>query len=89
MRTVDSENNKWTLRYIRDDSGVVLHPSLLVQTNNIPGVLHKANEVGKQSVCVHLGIYRLIIRTDVIAFYAFDDNGKLVDIFVLKVYDVI
>ena len=44
-------------------------------------------EIGKKSMRVHLGEYRVIFCVDVIAFYGFNEGNELVDIDVRKDYD--
>lgn len=46
-------------------------------------------EIGKKSIRVYLGEYRVIFCVDVIAFYGFNEENELVDIDIRKDYDVI
>jgi len=53
----------------------------------VPG--RKTEVVGLRSLRAHLGHYRAPYRTDVTAFWGFDEEGKLVDIWVWKTTDSI
>jgi hypothetical protein len=46
-----------------------------------------AHEVGVSSICGQLGHYWLPFRTDVTAFWGFDTNGHLIDVWVWKTTD--
>lgn len=72
------------------DHGVVLHPrDPLRPTNFLPADLIGSTVSGDQSVRIHLGHYRIIFRIDVVAFYAFDEDGKLIEIFISKEWDLL
>ena len=86
IRVADS-NNGWTIRVIREEHGVVLHPRRLTPTGSSP--TRDFPVVGEQSVRIFLGFHGFILKPAVTAFYAFDENGKLIEIFVRKEYDVI
>jgi len=66
---------------------VVLHPTLLTPTRSGQHD-DRFPSVGVRSIEAHLGTYRLIIRVDVSAFFAFDENDELIEIFVRKQYDL-
>jgi len=48
-----------------------------------------AHEVGVSSICGQLGHYWLPFRTDVTAFWGFDTNGHLIDVWVWKTTDAL
>ena len=86
---VADDNARWTIRSIRGNAGVTLHPTIpSLPTRNEPGD-RGFSVVGEQSVRIHLGTFQLIVRFDVTAFYAFDENGELIEIFVRREFDVI
>jgi hypothetical protein len=45
--------------------------------------------IGEKSMEVHLGTYWLPFRADVTAFFAFCEDGKLIDVFIRKDWDSI
>jgi hypothetical protein len=45
------------------------------------------NIVGNRSIIVHLGAYKNVFKTDVNAFFAFDENDILIDIAISKITD--
>lgn len=75
-------NEKWTVYSTRDYGYPYMHgrPSRRAPESGDP-------VVGVKSMDVHLGSYRTIFITDVIAFFAFDEDSKLVDIAILKDMD--
>jgi hypothetical protein len=48
-----------------------------------------AHEVGASSICGRLGHYSLPFRTDVMAYWGFDTNGYLIDVWVRKDTDAL
>ena len=46
-----------------------------------------AHTIGVSSICGHLGHYYLPFRTDVTAFWGFDGDGRLLDVWVWKTTD--
>ena len=44
--------------------------------------------IGEKSISVLIGEYRTIFTTSVTVFWGFDENSKLIDIYVWKVNDV-
>ena len=81
-----ADNTNWTIR--SRDAGVALHPTRLNPTRGVADD-PRFPVVGEQSVEVHLGTYRHITRVDVTAFFTFNEYGKLMEIFVIKEYDLI
>ncbi|MCL2109102.1 MAG: hypothetical protein FWH20_07140 [Oscillospiraceae bacterium] len=47
------------------------------------------NIIGVKSIEVYIGKYHMFFRRDVSVFYAFDEEGKLIDVAVLKEWDSI
>ena len=84
---VAEENDMWTIRYIRENFGVVLHSTSSTPTGGLPNPRFPI--VGDQHIRVHLGTYNIIIRVDVEAFFAFNENGELIEIFVRKFRDLL
>ena len=79
-------NDSWTIRSM--GAGISLHPQRLTPTRGVGGD-SRFPVVGSRSVEVHLGTYRHITRVDVTAFFAFDGNGDLIEIFVVKDFDLL
>ena len=80
---------EWSVQLIDRSYGVVLFPSSSVPTRMPGRWASPENIVGYMSVEAHLGTRRMIVRFDVTAFYAFDSDGKLIEILVRKEFDVI
>jgi len=83
---IAEKNNRWTIRVVRERFGVVLEEHLTpsrapFSTDQI------SNAIGKKSIEIHLGHYSMILRVDVTAFLAFDENNELIEIFILREYD--
>ncbi|MCL2109763.1 MAG: hypothetical protein FWH20_10510 [Oscillospiraceae bacterium] len=53
------------------------------------GTSKEENIIGVKSMEVYIGKYHMIFRSDVSVFYAFDEEGKLIDVAVLKEWDSI
>ena len=83
------EKNGWGIRTISHTQGVVFsrnssRPISFVDVNERPGF----TDVGKRSLSMHMGNGRFIIFDfAVLAFYAFDEENRLIEIFVWKMYD--
>lgn len=81
------ENNKdWTARGTFD-SGYLMINGRPRQPSSYSSTVD--NVVGASSMQVDIGEYRTIFATDVIVFYAFDEEFKLIDITVCKEVDSI
>ena len=83
-------NNQWEVRDIRENEGVAVHIREGRRPEPTRFVMDYSSTVfvGERSVNVHLGSYRVVLITRVTAFYAFDENGELMDIFIRQDYDV-
>jgi len=80
-------NDNWTIRGRSGSSGVVLHPTLSIPMSGMP--TDRFPVVGEQHIQIHLGMHNFVLRSDVTAYIAFDENGKLIEIFVRRDRDVI
>jgi len=82
---------RWKIEYIQEDFGVVLNLTNMrprrVSSSDVPN----SKVIGQRALRVDLGTYYalLFIRTDVEAFYAFDGNGELIDIFLIRDHDLL
>ena len=85
---IADENANWIINVKDEHIGIVLHPTLFFPMRNMPRD-RGFPVVGERSVRVHLGTYHIIIRVDVSAYFAFDEESKLIEIFVRKQYDLI
>ena len=87
IRTVEN-NESWMIRVVRDNVGVVLDPKIHVPTNMHPTERTKDEHIiGNKSIIAHLGTYSVIVRIDVVAFFAFNEDGELIEILIKKYYD--
>ena len=75
-----NNNTNWEIVWISNDHGYTLDDS------GRPWV-GMENSIGVMSMCVHLGTYRTLFSTDVIAFLAFDNNSNLIDVAIRKDQD--
>jgi len=79
--------DKWTIDWVDEEDGIVVGPYG-------PGtvlVLNNEKRIGEKSMLVYLGYYYkyCFIQTDVSAFFAFDENSKLIEIAILKSMNVL
>jgi hypothetical protein len=85
---VIEKNDRWSINHISKTGGVFM-------LNGRPGepshFLDPDDErnIGKQRIRVHLGYYRTIFITDVLAFFAFDADGYLIEIAIRKDTDAL
>ena len=84
---IEEYNSDWVIRSRARTMGVVLHPSLGIPMRSMPA--DRFPTVGEQSIQVHLGAYRIITRIYVTAWFAFDENGSLIEVFVRREFDLI
>ena len=80
--------NHWTAT-VKENHGVVFYPRSMYPVNQSPSTSGDSRVIGQQSVRVHLGTYYGIFRTYVSAFYAFDKNEELIDIFIRREHDLL
>jgi len=81
MNMVD-ENDDWRIVFSREDSGLVLSLPSLTPTQ-LPAQTIRDDRftvIGYNSMQVYIG--RAFLISDVSAFFAFDENGELIEIFV-------
>ena len=75
---------RWEVRFICEERGYSLfrgRPLRAIDPN--------AEIIGEKHIEGHLGWYRGVWRVDVTAFWAFDENGKLIDVAILKEGDAL
>jgi hypothetical protein len=75
-------NRKWRIVSKRDTGILVLNGSPSFPSHLISNEDERV--IGVKSIRVHLGYYQTIFRTDVEAYYAFDENSRLITIAVKK-----
>ena len=70
---VIESNESWVVMYISDRGGVP------------QGELGKVGDaIGEKTISVILGSYRNIFKTYVVFWWAFDENSKLIEVFIEK-----
>ena len=74
------ENDDWTIRRVSEDYGVFFWPNSSRPSSCIPG--ENCTIVGDQSIQIYLG--HTTFGVYVSAFYSFDENGVLIDIFIRR-----
>lgn len=72
--------SEWRIDYINYKCGYS------VDHDGIPGE-GKGITIGKMYIRIHLGNYRNIFRTDVVAYLGFDGDSKLIDVSIRKDID--
>lgn len=80
IEKIRSEYTDWEISFIRHNYGYGIDPK------GIPGEIGQTM-VGSQSIRVHMGEYGDPWATDVVVFFGFDEDSKLVDISVRKDVD--
>lgn len=86
---IANSNPNWSIITVREEHGFTLQPRTFSPMRIHPAAMTREFPiVGERSVIVHLGTYHAPMRVDVTAFYAFDENGKLIEILVLKEVDM-
>lgn len=73
-------NKEWDIRFIDYKSGYSIDK---LGNYDIDGKIF----IGTKSIKVHLGEYRNIFVTDVLAYFGFDENSNLIDTTVIKETD--
>ena len=84
---VVERNRKWKIDAINNDSGYRLRygtPAFVTPYN-----IHLGGAIGTQSIRAYLGKYTLVFRVDVVVFFGFDENSRLVDLHVIKYVDAL
>ena len=83
-------NNRydWTVENIRLDAGLSMHPSIPRSPIRFVRGDERFPTVGKQAVHIYFGTYQFIVRYSIEGFYAFNEEGKLIDIFVARDFDL-
>ena len=87
--SIADAKRRWTVNVVNEDFGVVLNPPNMRPRRG--GPIENSIVIGQQAVRVHLGTYYALgfIRADVTAFFAFDENEELIDIFIIRDYDLL
>ena len=81
------KNKKWKIDTISNNGGYMLqHGSPTFVT---PYNIDFGGAIGTQSIRANLGEYRNIFVTDVLVFFGFDENSRLVDLHVRKDIDAL
>lgn len=77
---VIAENQKWKVRYISDEFGY----SRPGPSDPVDAALGRRTIVGEKSIRVFIGEYRNIFITSVTVFWGFDEDSKLIEVYVWK-----
>jgi hypothetical protein len=83
------EEREWTLRWTSNTYGYFItrgHVNDGATRRQIEDGI--SVEVGKQSIRIYLGRYRVIFAIDVGVYYAFDEDSRLIDIAIRKEADL-
>lgn len=80
-------NEMWKIDYISNEFGYNLRMGRPEEYS--PNFTTSGNVIGKHSIRVHLGEYKAFFITDVIAFFGFDENSRLVNLHVRKDIDAL
>lgn len=78
-------NENYEIMFISYENGFGMSKSEPIDA----AVSYGQEEIGKKSIKVHLGEYRVIFCVDVIAYYGFDEQNELIAIEVTKEYEAI
>jgi hypothetical protein len=81
IRIVEGKDG-WMIRWVSENHGIVVGdfgPDTILETDD-------QVSIGEKSMRVYLGYYYryFFLQTDVSAFFAFDENSKLIKIAILK-----
>jgi hypothetical protein len=71
-------NKKWEISNINYNKGFRFRPYYGFPENG------EARVIGEKHIYVYLGSFSIIVHMDVIAYFAFDENDKLIEIYVEK-----
>ena len=85
-------NRAWTLKVVQMEFGLVLSPvgNNMIPIRDVnPSGFPNSPVVGEKSIRIHMGRYITFTWVDVEAYFAFDGEGYLLDIFIRKELDVI
>lgn len=72
------KNKEWEIRNINYNDGFDFTPYYGFPEKG------EARVIGEKHIRVYLGNYFIIVHMDVIAYFAFDENDKLIEIYVEK-----
>jgi hypothetical protein len=79
--------NKWKIFYVDNSIGYYLSPN--GRPSEGARVYPETSIVGKKSIRVVLGIYGLVFKTGVSAYYGFDEMNLLIEISIKKDTDTL
>lgn len=74
---VIQSNDKWEIEWINNEYGYG------IDNSGTPGE-NRDMRIGEKSIRIHLGEYRTLFVTDVLVYYGFDTDSKLIEISVRK-----
>ena len=77
IEKIESDYKKWTIRTVNNEHGYY------VDFDGIPGEFGDIC-IGNKYIRLHIGEYFNPFETDVVAYFAFDENSNLIDISVRK-----
>lgn len=86
---IANDNDRWEVKYTDMNYGFTLYPNSSFPSRAHPRTSPRSTVIGEKSMRVHLGTFDMIIRFDVTAWYAFDADGKLIEIRVRREFDVL
>jgi hypothetical protein len=81
------DNRKWTLEYVNNDSGYIISNGIPYEYGSIitsDDDVVIANAIGDKAAIVNIGNYKSPYRIDVMVFFGFDENKKLIEVSVRK-----
>lgn len=82
------KNNKnWEIDHISNESGYTLRWGRPEEPS--PDDIALGRTIGKQSIRITIGEYKIIFITSVVVFWGFDENSKLIDLHVRKDVDAL
>jgi hypothetical protein len=86
---ISERRNGWRITSIRENSGVLMfgREPRHAPHANYTGDLLRGRIIGEQTISLHLGYYRTIFITDVVAYLAFDEDGYLIEIAIARITD--
>jgi hypothetical protein len=89
---VIEKNKNWSIKVISENGYSMRSGSPRFRARNVlTGEYYDDDTfiVGVKSMKVYLGKYTIPVRCDVTVFYGFDEDLKLIDIAIVKVFDTL
>lgn len=83
------KNKKWEEPFVWENNGINLQGGDKRSPNVASPILVGRTDViiGEKAIEVYLGGYHILVTADVTAYFAFDEDGKLIDVFIRKDWD--